>query len=329
MIKEVAMESNVFKKRAYGFVVVKAINSNYNADFTGQPRTLPDGTVYATDKALKYMVRHYIKNEYSDQKVFIYKRFNENQNPYTLKESYEAFFDKKITKNQTKKEIIRDLLSAIDVRFFGVTFAPKGSGADDKNISIHGPVQINHGINIWKEGNIYSEQIMSPFRNPGENDSAEKSASTLGRQSKLQEGHYVHHFSINPKNIEEMVKIAEDNSLLLTEGDINLLKEGLRKGATYYDSAAKSGTENEILFYVELKEDSKLVLPNFTEMVKVKEGENNNRVFDLELVRKELNKYKDDIERCEIYYNPNLVDIEKLPDGCRKLDIVSGKEIEN
>jgi CRISPR-associated protein Csh2 len=45
----------IFKNRAYGFVVIKSINSNYNADFSGQPRTLPNGSVYATDKALKIL----------------------------------------------------------------------------------------------------------------------------------------------------------------------------------------------------------------------------------------------------------------------------------
>ncbi len=327
------MDNNIFNKRAYGFVVIKAINSNYNADFTGQPRTLPDGTVYATDKALKYTVRHYIKNEYPDEKVFVYKRLNENQNPYTLKEAYEAFFDKKINK-ASKKKIIIDLLSAIDVKFFGATFAPKGSGAEDKNISIHGPVQINHGVNIWKEGNIYSEQIMSPFRNPGQDDSSEKSASTLGREAKLQEGHYIYHFSINPKNIKDIVEIVKDESLsvkdeslLLTEEDIDILKEALRKGVTYYDSAAKVGSENEMLFYIELTEDSKLVLPNFTDMVKIKEDNDDNRIFDLELVKKELDKYKNEISKCEIYYNPNLIKVINMPDECKKYDIASCNEI--
>ena len=40
---------NDFKNRVFGCVIVKAVNANYNADFTHQPRTLPDGTVYATD----------------------------------------------------------------------------------------------------------------------------------------------------------------------------------------------------------------------------------------------------------------------------------------
>ena len=49
-----------FKNRVFGCAVVKAINSNYNADFSGQPRTLPNGTVYATDKAFKYAVKNYL-----------------------------------------------------------------------------------------------------------------------------------------------------------------------------------------------------------------------------------------------------------------------------
>ena len=30
--------------------------------------------------------------------------------------------------------------------------------------------------------------------------------TTLGSQSRLEEGHYVHHFSVNPKNIEDDVQ---------------------------------------------------------------------------------------------------------------------------
>ena len=50
-----------FKNRVFGCAIVKAINSNYNADFSGQPRTLPSGIVYATDKAFKYMIKRYLK----------------------------------------------------------------------------------------------------------------------------------------------------------------------------------------------------------------------------------------------------------------------------
>lgn len=64
--------SNTFKNRVFGCVVIKSVNSNYNADFSHQPRTLPDGSVYATDKALKYTVRNYIDKNYPEDKVFYF-----------------------------------------------------------------------------------------------------------------------------------------------------------------------------------------------------------------------------------------------------------------
>jgi CRISPR-associated protein Csh2 len=56
--------STSFKNRVFGCAIIKSINSNYNADFSHQPRTLPDGTVYATDKTLKYSIRNYMVKHY-------------------------------------------------------------------------------------------------------------------------------------------------------------------------------------------------------------------------------------------------------------------------
>jgi len=316
-----------FKNRAYGFAVIKAINSNYNADFSGQPRTLPNGQIYANGMTLKYSVRNFINDLYLEkERVFVFKRFNENYNPYTLAEAYDKFFNTEV-KNNEKSLIITNLLSAIDVRFFGATFSPKGTNIKDKNVSIYGAVQINDGLNMWYEGNIFTDQILSPYGNPkkkeeGSSDETEKAASTLGRKSKLEEGHYVHHFSINPKNIEEIAIHGQDGTKTLSVNDIELLKEGLRKGATYYDSAAKAGTENEMLFYVELNEGSKLVMPNFTEMVKISDSKKEGkRYFDLSAVKAELDKYKDDISKCEIYFNSNNVVVENMPNNCIHLEL--------
>lgn len=319
-------ETKNFNNRAYGFAVIKSLCSNYNADFSGQPRTLPSGRVYATDKALKYTVRNFLEKEKRDERVFLFKRLKQDeQNPYTLAEAYNSFFDGEV-ETENRNEIMSKLLSAIDVRLFGCTFAPKGKSVKDKNISIHGTTQINHGINIWIKGiNSFSEQIMSPFRNPTDkknskedNDDTEneKSATTLGRQFRLEEGHYVHHFSVNPQNLKDMEEAHK-----LTQNDIVLLKEALCKGATYYDSASKAGVENEILFFVTLKENSTLVLPNFTELVKMKENENDKRIFDLSKVTHELSKYTEEIKSCEIYFNENLVAVENLPSNCQIFDL--------
>src|SRR5690554_2349031 len=163
-----------FKNRVFGCAIVKAINSNYNADFSGQPRTLPTGVVYATDKAYKYTVKNYLKDVYSDKEYILYfKRLKAEFTPDDLTDAYKRKFQTEV-KNDKIGDIAKNLLSCIDVRLCGATFAPKGDGIKNKNVSIHGPVQINHGVNIWKENNIFSEQIMSPFRNPGESGSEDK-----------------------------------------------------------------------------------------------------------------------------------------------------------
>jgi len=306
-----------FKNRAYGFVSVKAINSNYNADFSGAPRTLPNGQVYATDKALKYTVRNFIKDVHPDQTVLYFKRLNDDMNPLSLADTYVTVFpehkDLDAKKKDTKSIVIKDILSCVDVRLFGSTFAKKAKGGNIA-LSIHGPVQINHGVNIWGEGNIFAEQITSPF-NSKEDSSNEQ--TTIGRQQKLEEGHYIHHFSINPKNIEEVAAHGQEGTQVLSQNDIELLKEALRKGVTYYDSAAKAGCENEILFYVQLNENSRLVLPNFTEMVKMTNSkEGGKRYFDLSDIAAELEKHSAEIETCEIYYNPQTTVVENLPANC-------------
>ncbi len=305
-----------FNNRVFGAAIVKAINSNYNADFSGQPRTLPSGQVYATDKAFKYTVKNYLKNVYGE-KIFYFKKLKESFNPMSLDEKFEDSFPSEAT-TKDKKVVSGKLLSCIDVRMFGATYANK---AKKINVSIHGPVQINHGINIWHENNIYSEQITAPFGDPkkksdskdGEFDEA--AMTTIGRQSKLEEGHYLHHFSVNPRNIKEVVELAGEGTETLTQEDINKLKEAMRRGATLYDSAAKAGTENELLIWIQLSESSKLVLPNLAQLISMKEEKKDGKVIvDFIALKKELDKIKDDVELLEIFRNDSSIVLENLPE---------------
>lgn len=294
-----------FNNRVYGAAIIKSINSNYNADFSGQPRKLPNGTVYATDKALKYSIRNFWKDALSE-KVFYFKSLSEEMSPRTLDETYNLHFGEFKEKDKTKLrlEVLGNILKCLDVKLFGGTYAGK------TNISIHGTCQITHGLNKFTENVIYSEQIMSPFRNSNEK-SADSTMTTLGSQSRLQEGHYVHHFSVNPKNIEDDVtRVAGEG---LTDTDIAKLKEGLRKGATYYDSAAKAGTENELLLWVQLKADSKLVLPSFVSLIDVNEA----KEIDLSKVTSLLaeDHVKSEIEKIEIYYNKANTKVLSEPAG--------------
>lgn len=308
-----------YSKRIFGAVMVKAINANYNADFSGQPRTLPNGVVYATDKALKYTVKNYLKENYSTEKIFYFKRFNSEFTPYSLDDAYSAMFpNNKETKD--KKVVAKDLLSCLDIRLFGATFAKKARG-NNIAISVHGPVQITHGVNIWGENNFYSEQIMSPFRNP--NDASEdNAATTLGRQTKLHEGHYVHHLSVNPKNLEDIVSLAGEGAANISDQDIIKLKEALQKGATYYDSAAKAGCENELLIWVTLNADSKLVLPNFTQLMKMSTEKVDGKVqLDLTLLKSLVDKNTTEIESIEIFRNEASISILNKPEKATIKDI--------
>ncbi|EJF52127.1 uncharacterized protein predicted to be involved in DNA repair [Saprospira grandis DSM 2844] len=278
-----------FKNRVFGCVMVKALNASYNADFSQQPRRLPNGTVYATDKVLKYSIRNYFKQALGER-VFYFSSHNKDFQPRNLDETYAYHFDAKTAKD--KKKVLENLFTCLDVRLFGGTYASKNA-----NLSIHGSCQITPALNRFPEQMIYSEQIMSPFRNSSKSDSMQ---TTLGTQSRLQEGHYVHHFSLNPKNIESF-KEQLPNLQLLSQEDVRKLKEALRRGVTYYDSASKIGCENELMIWLELKEGEQMVLPSFVELIEMTE----DKVLDLSALSRILQR--PDVlaatEKLEIYTN--------------------------
>ena len=309
-----------FKNRVFGCAIVKAVNANYNADFSGQPRTLPSGIVYATDKAFKYTVKNYLKDVYPKERVFYFKSLNENLNPISLDETYVKYFGE-YPKNDKKKESIkpivaRNLLSCIDIRLFGATFAGQ------TNISVHGPVQVNHATNIWSENHIYNEQITSPFSNKADDPEAEKGMTTIGRQARLEEGHYLHHFSINPHNLCDITSLAGADCAKLTNEDIAKLIEAMRRGATWYDSASKAGCENEMLVWVQLKEESKVVLPNFTELIVLQsEKEDGKCVYDFAKLRDILKKIANEIESIDIFYNNQTCQLKNLPENANQNDL--------
>lgn len=319
-----------FNNRVFGCAVVRAINANYNADFTGQPRTLPNGKVYATDKAFKYLVKNYLKDNFPDERIFYFKTQKDDFNPRSLEETYAFYFPKENKEEKDTKEVFaNNLLKCIDIRCFGATFAMKSQSGDNVAISIHGPVQVNHAINLWEENNIYSEQIMSPFANPKDKKSDEekdKGATTLGRQSKLEEGHYLHHFSINPKNLEEIVALAGKDARNLCDEDIEKLKKGLKSGATYFDSSSKAGIDNEILFWVQLKPDSKKVLPTFNSLISMNKS-NGISVFDFSGAKSVIDEIKNEIEKIEVFYLKDSVKVAGLPENTEKFDIISGNRI--
>jgi CRISPR-associated protein Csh2 len=371
--------SEIFENRVFGAVLVKAITANYNADFTGSPRTLPNGVVYATDKTLKYCIRNYLKQ--NNETIFYTTRHKkENMQPLDIDETYIELFGEYPKKEEIKKEkdekkflekvskkldelrndgykdilnindnyllkkenefyiigqkpddikripILQNLLTAIDIKLFGATFASK-----EGNISIHGNVQITHGLNIYEENNIFSEDITSPFRNSSDS-SDDSMQTTIGNQTVLEEGHYLHNFTINPKNTKELIELI-DNHGNLTNNDIEKFKEAINKGVTYLDSASKAGVENEFSIFITLNQDSKIQLPSFNTLINVEKQNGFQRKLDLSKIKELLNEeiLKDKIEKVEIFINEYALDYDDaifdIHNVCVK-SIVSDKELQ-
>lgn len=311
-----------FKNRVYGCVVVKAINANYNADFSGLPRRLKsDGSFYATDKSFKWLVRNYIKKNYSTEKVLFTKHFHNKIETNNLKDSYDVMFDTKLkdnsdVKKSNKDEVFKNLTECIDVRLFGATFTP--DGAKGNNISIHGNVQINHATDLYKKGRVYTDEILAPF-------------TAIGSMSKATEAHYIHNFSINPQNLLSWKETIEDIKTL-SANDINILKNAFNNSATFYDSHSKAGVENELSIYVTLNENSTLTLPNFSQFITFEKDKEGNNSFDITKLINYLSKYENEIKSIELYYIEELLNVnndsDKLNDTIKIYDLVQVVKVE-
>ena len=100
------------------------------------------------------------------------------------------------------------------------------------------------------------------------------------------------------------------------------MKEALQRGVTWYDSASKAGSENEALFWVELKPDSKAVMPNFTQLVKINDEKAGDKVvIDCAALANRIKVIKDEIEQVEIYIKKDAIVLENAPDTANINDI--------
>jgi len=310
--------SKAFNNRVYGCVVVKAVNANYNADFSGLPRRLKsDGSFYATDKSFKWLVRNYIKKNYTNENVLFTKHFHSKIETNDLKKSYDNMFpdtqlkdNSKADKNSTKDSIFKNLTECIDVRLFGATFTP--DGAKGNNISIHGNVQINHATDLYKKGRVYTDEILAPF-------------TAIGSMSKATEAHYIHNFSVNPKNLSSWEETVSGIKTL-SDNDMVILKNAFNNSATFYDSHSKAGVENELSIYVTLIESSILTLPNFSQFITFEKDKEGNNSFDITKLIDYLAKYESEIEKIELYYIEELLEVkngsDKLSSKIKKHDLL-------
>lgn len=305
------------KKRVYGVAGIKSIMSNWNADFTGRPKTTSNGDIFGSDKAFKYPIKRMWQSE--GEKVLYIKSYKmeksgkknegEKLQPRDLNERYEQIFGSKLDKNTPSTEVLSNLFSAIDVMNFGATFAEK-----DQNISITGAVQIGQGFNKYKESNIETQDILSPFRNPSE-DKEEATASSLGSKIVTDEAHYFYPFSVNPKNYDDYLGLGIDGFEGYTVEAYEKFKKGCLVAATAFNTNSKVGCENEFALFITCKEDSDLYLANLDRYIDFdKQGDRYK--ISLNKLSKLLKNELDTIESIQVYYNELEMEVDTYELPC-------------
>lgn len=314
-------------KRVYGVLGISSIMANWNADFTGYPKTTSDGTTFGSDKALKYPMKKMWDNE--GEKVLYIKSMKLSEGkkgdvqlvPRALKERYEYIFGVKNLKDcKDAKEILTNLFNAIDVKNFGATFAEEGN-----NFSITGAVQIGQGFNKYEDTNPEEQQILSPFRDGSKDnaksDSEEAKNSTLGTKIVSNEAHYFYPFTINPAAYKEFEELGVTDGY--TEEDYKKFKKSSLVSATSFATNSKIGCENEFALFIETEKD--LYLPNLSEYIEFSKGDKKNTIkincCDL------LEEVKDKIIKTEIYYNPYKTNIEFTIEGAKIFNIFTQEEV--
>lgn len=313
-------------KRVYGVLGISSIMANWNADFTGYPKTTSDGSVFGSDKALKYPMKKMWDN--SGDKVLYIKsmKFSSNDKkgetqlvPRSLKERYEQIFGVENLKDcKDSKEVLTNLFKAIDIKNFGATFAEEGN-----NISITGAVQIGQGFNKYEDTAPEEQQILSPFRDGSKDnaDSEEAKSSTLGTKIVSNEAHYFYPVTINPLAYKEFVSLGVTDGY--TEEDYVKFKKTSLVSATSFATNSKVGCENEFGLFIETDED--LYLPNLSEYISFTKGEGKNTI---EIKCSDLiNSVSKKVKAVEIYYNPYTTELESDIKGAKIYNIFTQEEV--
>jgi CRISPR-associated protein Csh2 len=329
------MENKTMNKRVYGILGISSIMGNWNADFSGYPKSTTDGNVFGSDKALKYPMKKMWDNE--GKKVIYIKSLNEKLIPRTLKERYIKVFEDEDLKDV--KKVLTNLMAAVDIKNFGATFAEASC-----NIAITGAVQIGQGFNKYIDTNAEEQDILSPFKdakakeknevkakakakanNLSEDDIEVKDAqnSTLGTKITSNEAHYFYPFVINPLAYKELVDL--DVTEGYTEEDYQNFKRTALVSATAFATNSKVGCENEFAVFVETESDA--YLPNLSEYVTFAKCEDKN-IIDLKKLANILKDMSQQIKSVEIYYNPYTTELTNDDiKAAKHFNIITSKEV--
>lgn len=313
-------------QRVVGLIGISSKMANWNADFTGLPKTLSDGQIFGSDKALKYAIKRFWQEQ--GKNILYIRSYKIGQTkegsklqPCDLDERYQNLFKEEISKDSVP--VLKRLMSCTDVLNFGATFATK-----TQNIGLTGVVQIGQGLNKYDETNVETQDILSPFRNSNEK-SEEKDATSIGKKIIVNEAHYVYPFTVNPLNYDHYRQIPGMEEFEgYSQEAYQDFKQGALFGATALNTNSKSGCENTFALFVEFKANDSVYLPSLDQYVKVNKKDN-KILYDLKEVQLILQEVQEHIEKIELYLNPYTVDVDFENSTCTRFNIITNKKIGN
>ena len=307
------------EKRVYGVIGISSVMANWNADFSGFPKTTSGGETFGSDKALKYPMKKMWENE--GKKVLYIKSMRLSKDgtaliPRTLKERYEMLFQvEDLAACKDVKQLLSNLLSAVDIKNFGATFAEANN-----NISITGAVQFGQGFNKYEGTNPEEQQILSPFRD-AKDAKEEAGNSTLGTKIVSNEAHYFYPFVINPMAYKEFEELGVTEGY--TQDDYQNFRRTALVSATSFATNSKEGCENEFALFVETDPDT--YLPNLSEYIVFEKAQKKN------VIRMEcgdfLKEFGESIRKIDVYYNPYTTELEGVSEQMTVYDIRTQKEV--
>ncbi|NEW07864.1 type I CRISPR-associated protein Cas7 [Paenibacillus sp. SYP-B3998] len=331
-----------YNQRVIGLIGVVSRMANWNADFTGLPKTTSDGDIFGSDKALKYSIKRlwaeqekkvlYIRSykigkgkdvdqEKEGKKKGKEGKEGEKMQPRELKERYEYLFNEEVSKDSAT--VLKRLFDCIDVINFGATFAIEG-----QNLGLTGVVQVGQGFNKYPNTNIQVQDILSPFRNSNEK-SEDKDATSIGKKTTVNEAHYIYPFTVNPKHYDGYIGLTGmDGFEGYTVEAYEAFKEGALIGATALNTNSKAGCENAFSLFIEFKEHAQTYLPNLDPYVRVykeqaKAGGLSKTIYDLTAITPIIESVQDQIEKIELYVNSYAAEVRLQVPGLVSYNIIS------
>ncbi len=308
------------KQRVIGLVGIVSRMANWNADFTGLPKTTSDGNIFGSDKALKYSIKR-IWVEQGENVLYIrsYKlgtsKEGEKLQPRDLHERYEHLFSEDVSKDSVV--VLKKLFSCVDVMNFGATFAEKG-----QNIGLTGVVQIGQGFNKYADTNVEVQDILSPFRNSNPK-SEDKDATSIGKKIVSNEAHYIYPFTVNPNHYDSYIGLPGfDEFQGYTKEAYDSFKDGALIGATALNTNSKAGCENAFSLFITFKENAQAYLPNLDPYVKVYK-EADKTIYDLTAIAPMVAGVQDQIETIELYVNHYAAEVRLEIDRLQRYNIIT------